>query len=264
MSAPFDARRVLVATDVSRSATAVAQYAALLARAVGATLHLVHYASPSVGATVEAGSLFPFFQSVPDSKATTSAQIALLAESVEQRGLQVHAAVIDAPRRYLIDQVDDDDILVLGTRPRGWLSMYLRPSFLSRCLSGMPGGLLIVPESAKAPGIDTVLWASGDEASFRPISSYAAFLSERLGAKLRVLAEFPSPLASAGAAYSGAESPMPAAISASTDEGRTLIVTRLLNADRFTRAERVAYEHLLRSSRNPVLLLDESMVRQRR
>jgi len=252
--------RVIVATDLSRSGAAVAQHGALFARAVGASLHLVHYQSPLFAAPLEAGSLLPFSASVPPSNATACAQLDLLADSVQQHGLPIYTAVIDAPRRCLPEQVNDDDILVLGTRPRGWLSMRLRPSFLGRCLSAIPGGLLVVPESATPP-VATVLCALGDLASSRLLSHYAAFLSERLGATLRVLPQSDGAGAPpSGTAYSRAESLLRAAVSASSNEDRMWVLTAAPKADTFTRSERLAYEQQLRSSRNPVLLIDESMV----
>jgi len=253
--------RVIVATDLSRSSPAVAQHGALFARAVGASLHLVHYQSPVFAAPLEAGSLLAFSQSVPPSNATAYAKLHTLADSVEQHGLPIHAAVVDAPRRCLPEQINDDDILVLGTRPRGWLSMCLRPSFLSQCLSAISGGLLVVPESATTPPVATVLCALRDVASSGPLSNYAAFLSERLGATLRLLRQSDGASAPpAGAAYARAESLLRAAVSAGSHEDRMWVLTPAPKAETFTRGERVAYEQLLRSSHSPVLLMGESIV----
>lgn len=253
--------RVIVATDLSRSGAAVAQHGALLARAVGARLHLVHYQSPVLVAPSETTSLLAFSQTVPPSNATAYAQLDLLAGAVEQHGLPIHAAVVDAPRRCLPEQITDDDILVLGTRPRGWLSMCLRPSFLSQCLSAISGGLLVVPELATTPPVATVLCALRDVASSGPLSNYAAFLSERLGATLRLLRQSDGTSAPpAGTAYARAESLLRTALSAAGNEDRSWVLTPAPKAETFTRGERVAYEQLLRSSRSPVLLMDETIV----
>ncbi len=254
-------RRVIVATDLSPAGAFVAQHGALFASAVGASLHLVHYQSPLFAAPLEAGSLLPFFQGVPPSNATAYAQLDLIAESVDRGGMPIHAAIVDAPRRCLLTQVSDSDILVLGARPAGWLSIYLRPSFLSRCLSAIRGGLLVVPESVTTAKVPTVVCASGDVASWGRLSHYAATLSERLGATLRVLLQSDSAISpSARTAYASAESLLKASLSASSTEDGMWVLTPAPKADRFTRSERVAYERLLRSFRSPVLLMDERKV----
>lgn len=250
--------RVIVATELSRSGAAIARHGALLARAEGASLHLVHYESPAFAAPFEHGSLLPFFQSVPQSTASAHARLGLIANSVERYGLPIHAAVMAAPLRGLSEQVNDDDIVVVGTRPRGRLSIGLRRSFLSQCLSTIPGGLLVVPESATTRPVATVLCALGGLTTSGPLSHYAAFLSERLGATLRVLLQSDGASAPpAGTAYARAESLLRAAVSASSNEDRMWVVTPAPKADTFTRGERVAYERLLRSSRSPVLFMDE-------
>lgn len=254
-------RRVIAATDLSRSSPAVAQHGALFARAVRASLHLVHYQSRVFVTPLETSSLLPFSQTIPLSNATAYAQMDLLAGAVEQHAVRIHTAIIDAPRQCLPAQIDDDEILVLGARPRGRLSLCLRPSFLSQCLSAIRGGLLVVPESATAPPVATVLCALRDIAASGSLSNYAAFLSERLGATLRLLLQSDGagvPPVETG--YARAESLLRTALSAAGNENRSWVVTPAPKAETFTRSERVAYEQLLRSSHSPVLLMGESIV----
>jgi nucleotide-binding universal stress UspA family protein len=114
-------RHILVPTDFSDAALEAKAYAVMLAKALGASLHLLHVIGDPVklGWAVEQAYLPQMLERI---EADTHAQLDTLVTPEDRRALTVHTTVdVGSPAEKILAYADAHtvDLIVMGTHGRG-------------------------------------------------------------------------------------------------------------------------------------------------
>lgn len=141
--------RILVPTDGSAGADAAFEHAVTLARAAGATLHVINVVDPSL-VPPEIGS-----ESVLETFRESGEELVQqLRTEAEAAGLTVETAVVSgAPaeriRRYAVDH--EADLVVMGTHGRTGIDYWLLGSVAERVVRTCPVPVLTVRRPRAEP-----------------------------------------------------------------------------------------------------------------
>ena len=251
---PALTRTVTVATDLSDHAGTVARYGARLARLLEADLRLVHYQSSPVLIMPAAGesSLLPLEgTSLPD--AGKQARLSLLAAGLREDGLVIETELAQGSPRQLAEQVDHEDLVVIGARRRRRVSLCFRPSLLARLVAARRCPVLVIPTGAdSSPPTELVYVADADSTvSTTSVRHYAEILAQRLGASLAVVRS--SLAQSSDPAQSRTPQQTEMVLTIGDDRKGVLLVLPAFQSA--SRLRRVAFEQMVRASHVPVLLV---------
>lgn len=242
-------RTVTVATDLSDHAGTVARYGARLARLLGADFRLVHYQSSPVLMIPAAGesSLLPL------EDAGVQGRLSLLAAGLREDGLVIETELAQGSPRQLAEQVDHEDLVVVGARRRRWLSMVVRPSLVARLVAARRCPVLVIPSGAdSSPPTELVYVADADSSvSTTSVRHYAEILAQRLGASLAVVRSSEAQ----GSDPAQSRTPQQTEMVLSKGDDRKGVLLVLPAFQSASRLRRVAFEQMVRASHVPVLLV---------
>ncbi|HVS66746.1 MAG TPA: universal stress protein [Thermoanaerobaculia bacterium] len=185
-------RRVLLPTDFSEPASAALPYAAGIARAFGAELHLLH----AVVLHDDYGEgRFPEYREVVDSLHTrVDDLLAALSETASAEGVTVERAERRgvAPAPVILDYVEEEgiDVIVMATHGRRGVRRLLLGSVAEEVVRHSPVPVITVRGRDRFPGDDgqvSILVAASLTETSAPLVDYAAALSGWTGASVSLL-----------------------------------------------------------------------------
>ena len=242
-------RTVTVATDLSEHAGTVARYGARVARLLEADLRLVHYQSSAVLVIPAAGesSLLPL------EDAGMQGRLSLLAAGLREDGLVIETELAQGSPRQLTEEVDHEDLVVIGARRRRWLSMCFRPSLVARLVAARRCPVLVIPIGAdSSPPTQLVYVADADSSvSTTPVRHYAEILAQRLGASFAVVRSSQAQ----GFDPTQSRTPQQTDMVLTKGDDRKGVLLVLPAFESGPRLRRVAFEQMVRASDVPVLLV---------
>jgi len=186
--------RILCPTDFSDFSAAALAYATALAVTYGATVRVLHVATP-----------FPIvapYLDTPGDPRLFEAQRAAIDQSLSAEAARVRAAGVTAvtdhrtgsPVHEILQAVAEThtDLIVVGTHGRGGFERLVLGSVTEKLLRMAPCAVLTVPHSALGRTAAAVRWerilcAHDGSAASQAGVAYAASLAERTGARLTLV-----------------------------------------------------------------------------